>query len=172
MSLSLYDISVPLFVSGLKNLSVLLDKALASGIPEADLLEARLAPDMRPLPQQVQLASDTAKGATARLAGVENPSMPDTETTFAELKERIAKTVAFIESVDPARFDGGVDRDITVALPTFALKWKGADYLRQFALPNFYFHVTVLYAILRAKGVTIGKQDYLTIDPSAVHPKG
>ncbi len=147
MSLSLYDISVPLFVSGLKNLSVLLDKALASGIPESEFLEARLA-------------------------GVENPSMPDTETTFAELKERIAKTVAFIESIDPAKFEGGVDRDITIPTPSFDLKWKGADYLRQFALPNFYFHVTVLYAILRTKGVSVGKQDYLTVDPSAVHPKG
>ena len=127
MSLSLYDISVPLFVSALKNLSVLLDKALASGIPEADLLDSRLAPDMRPLTSQVQLASDTAKGAVARLAAVENPSMPDTETTFAELKDRIAKTVAFIESVDPAKFEGAVDRDITVPLPTFDLKWKGPD---------------------------------------------
>lgn len=172
MSLSLYDISVPLFVSGLKNLSVLLDKALASGIPEADLLDSRLAPDMRPLTSQVQLASDTAKGAVARLAGVENPSMPDTETTFADLKARIEKTVAFIESVDPSRFESAAARQITVPLPTFDLKWNGADYLRQFALPNFYFHVTVLYAILRNKGVTIGKQDYLTIDPSAVHPKG
>ncbi len=171
MSLSLYDISVPLFVSGLKNLSVLLDKALASGIPESELLEARLAPDMLPLPKQIQLVSDTSKGAVARLAGVENPPMADTETSFAELKERIAKTVAFIESIDPAKFEGGVDREITVALPTFDLKWKGADYLRQFALPNFYFHVTVLYAILRNKGVSIGKQDYLTVDPSAVHPK-
>ncbi len=172
MSLSLYDISVPLFVSGLKNLSVLLDKALASGIPESEFLEARLAPDMFPLPRQIQLVSDTAKGAAARLAGVENPSMPDTETTFAELKERIAKTVAFIESIDPAKFEGGVDRDITIPTPSFDLKWKGADYLRQFALPNFYFHVTVLYAILRTKGVSVGKQDYLTVDPSAVHPKG
>jgi hypothetical protein len=172
MSLSLYDISAPLFLSGLKNLSVLLDKALASGIPESELLEARLAPDMLPLPKQIQLVSDTSKGAIARLAGVENPSMADTEVSFAELKERIAKTVAFIESVDPAKFEGGVDREITITLPTFDLKWKGADYLRQFALPNFYFHITVLYAILRNKGVSIGKQDYLTIDPSAVHPKG
>ncbi len=172
MSLSLYDISVPLFVSALKNLSVLLDKALASGIAESEFLEARLAPDMRPLASQVQLASDTAKGAVARLAGVDNPSMADTEVSFAELKDRIAKTVAFIESVDPAKFEGAADRDITVSLPTFDLKWKGPDYLRQFALPNFYFHVTVLYAILRNKGVTIGKQDYLTIDPAAVHPKG
>jgi hypothetical protein len=172
MSLSLYDISAPLFLSGLKNLSVLLDKALASGIPESEFLEARLAPDMLPLPKQVQLVSDTSKGAIARLAGVENPSMADTETTFAELTERIAKTVAFIESVDPAKFEGAVDREITVPTPSFDLRWNGVDYLRQFALPNFYFHITVLYAILRNKGVTIGKQDYLTIDPAAVHPKG
>jgi uncharacterized protein len=171
MSLSLYDISVPLFVSGLKNLSVLLDKAVASGIPEAELLEARLAPDMFPLSKQVQLVSDTSKGASARLAGVDNLPMADTETTVAELKERIAKTVAFIESIDPTKFEGGVDRDVTVPTPSFDLKWKGADYLRQFALPNFYFHITVLYAILRNKGVTIGKQDYLTIDPSAVIPR-
>lgn len=171
MSLSLYDISAPLFLSGLKTLSVLLDKALASGVPESELLEARLAPDMLPLLKQVQLASDTSKGAVARLAGVENPSMADTEATFAELKDRLARTIAFIESVDPAKFEGGVDRDVTVSLPTYDLKWKGADYLRQFALPNFYFHVTVLYAILRNKGVVIGKRDYLAIDPSAVHPK-
>ena len=97
--------------------------------------------------------------------------MADTEATFAELKDRLARTIAFIESVDPAKFEGGVDRDVTVSLPTYDLKWKGADYLRQFALPNFYFHVTVLYAILRNKGVVIGKRDYLAIDPSAVHPK-
>lgn len=161
MSFGLYDASAPVFVRALTNLSGLMDKALAQGFDEAKLLEARLAPDMRPFPSQIQLASDSAKGAVARLTGTDNPSMADTETSFAELKTRIAATVAFIRSVEPAAFEGGEDRDVVLKFPGGEQHFKGGAYLTGFALPNFFFHVTTAYALLRAAGVEIGKRDYL-----------
>ena len=161
MSFGLYDASAPVFVRALTNLSALMDKALAQGFDEEKLLEARLAPDMRPFPSQIQLASDSAKGAVARLTGTDNPSMADTETSFAELKTRIAATVAFIRSVEPAAFEGGEDRDVVLKFPGGEQHFKGGAYLTGFALPNFFFHVTTAYALLRAAGVEIGKRDYL-----------
>ncbi len=161
MSFGLYDASAPVFVRALSNLSALMDKALAQGFDEARLLEARLAPDMRPFPSQIQLASDSAKGAVARLTGTDNPSMADTETSFAELKARIDATVAFIRSVEPTAFEGGEDRDVVLKFPGGEQHFKGAAYLTGFALPNFFFHVTTAYALLRAAGVKIGKRDYL-----------
>ena len=161
MSFGLYDASAPVFVRALTNLSALMDKALAQGFDEAKLLEARLAPDMRPFPSQIQLASDSAKGAVARLTGTDNPSMADTETSFAELKARIDATVAFIKSVDASAFEGGQDRDVVLKFPGGEQHFKGGAYLTGFALPNFFFHVTTAYALLRAAGVEIGKRDYL-----------
>ena len=161
MSFGLYDASAPLFVRALTNLSALMDKALAQGFDEAKLLEARLAPDMRPFPNQIQLASDSAKGAVARLTGTDNPSMADTETSFAELKARIDATLAFIRSVEPAAFEGGEDRDVVLKFPGGEQHFKGGAYLTGFALPNFFFHVAMAYALLRAAGVEIGKRDYL-----------
>lgn len=161
MSFGLYDASAPVFVRALTNLSALMDKALAQGFDEAKLLEARLAPDMRPFPNQIQLASDSAKGAVARLTGTDNPSMADTETSFAELKARIDATVAFIHSVDRSAFEGGEDRDVVLKFPGGEQHFKGGAYLTGFALPNFFFHVTTAYALLRAAGVEIGKRDYL-----------
>lgn len=161
MSFGLYDASAPVFVRALTNLSALMDKALAQGFDEATLIQARLAPDMRPFPSQIQLASDSAKGAVARLTGTENPAMADTETSFAELKDRIDATIAFIRSMEPSAYDGGEDRDVVLKFPGGEQHFKGGAYLAGFALPNFFFHVAMAYALLRAAGVEIGKRDYL-----------
>lgn len=161
MSFSIYAASAPVFVRALNNTAAILDKALAAGLSEAAILEARLAPDMHPFPRQIQMASDAAKGAVARLAGVEVPSMPDTEATLAELKDRLAKTVAFIEGLDAAAFDGAEDREVVLKFPNLELKFTGAEFLTAFALPNFYFHVTTAYALLRSIGAPIGKMDFL-----------
>ena len=161
MSFGLHDASAPVFVRALTNLSALMDKALDQGFDQTALLEARLAPDMRPFASQIQLASDSAKGAVARLTGTDNPSMADTETSFAELKTRIDATVAFIRSVDRAAYAGGEDRDVTLKFPGGEQHFKGGAYLTGFALPNFFFHVSMAYALLRAAGVQIGKRDYL-----------
>jgi hypothetical protein len=161
MSFTIYESSAPVFVKMLRNMSNWLDKAAAEK-PEADLIGARLAEDMRPLTAQYQFASDSAKNAIARLIGIEAPSMPDTEATFAELKQRCDKTIAFIEGVDPAAFAGAEERAVEIKFPNgMGYRWKGADYLRDFALPNFYFHATTAYAIMRAQGVSLGKPDYL-----------
>jgi hypothetical protein len=165
MSLTMYDASVPVFIRALGILSTLLDKAVAhaevNGIDPARFVEARLIADMNPLRSQIQSASDTSKGAAARLSGAENPSFPDTETTMAELQERIAKTIAFLESVDARAFEGSETRDVVLKTRREEVHFKGQDYLLTFALPNFFFHVTTAFDILRAQGVQIGKKDYL-----------
>lgn len=161
MSFTIYDASAPVFVSTLKNMRAWLDKAAAEGDP-AMLAEARLVEDMKPLTAQYQFASDSAKNAIARLIGVDPPVMPDTETSFAELQQRCDKTVAFIESVDPASLAGSEDREVVMKFPDGrGYRFTGGDYLRRFALPNFYFHATTAYAILRAQGMSLGKPDYL-----------
>ncbi len=165
MTLSMYQASVPRFANMLGNLSSILDKAQAH--VEAKKLDAstlttyRLFPDMLPFARQVQIACDTAKGAVARLAGVENPAHEDNERTIAELQERIAKTLAFIQSVSPAQIDGSEDRDIVVRRGETETHYKGMQFLLGSALPNLYFHVTTAYNILRHNGVEIGKRDYL-----------
>lgn len=166
MSTNLYQASVPAFLQMLKSLSSILTKAAthaeAKKIDPSVLVNARLAPDMHPLARQIQMVSDTAKGASARLAGVDVPSMPDTEATLAELQQRIAKTVDFLSALKPEQFEGSAER--SVELPVGGgqkMTFKGATYLAHFALPNFYFHVTTAYAILRHNGVEIGKRDYL-----------
>ena len=161
MSFSIHDACAPVLVRSLRNLSAILDKALATGTDETVFLEARLAPDMHLFPRQIQMASDAAKGAVARLAGVEVPSMPDTETTFAELKERLAKTIAFIEGVDAAKFEGAEDREVVLKFPQGEMRFTGCDYLTGFVLPNFFFHATMVYALLRANSVPLGKMDFL-----------
>ncbi|MFA7263649.1 MAG: DUF1993 domain-containing protein [Caulobacter sp.] len=161
MTFSIHQASAPVFTRALTNLSAMIDKALAAGVAEATLLEARLAPDMHPFPRQIQMASDSAKGAIARLAGVEPPSMPDTETTIAELKARIAATIAYVNSVDPAAFDGAEDREVVLKFPQGEMTFTGCDYLTGFALPNFFFHITIAYALMRAGGAPIGKMDFL-----------
>jgi hypothetical protein len=165
MTISMYQASVPAFQRMLKALDAILDKAAAYAeerkIDPAVLTSARLAPDMLPLNRQVHLLSDTAKGACGRLAGLEVPSFADTETTLPELKARIAKTLDFIATVRPDQIDGSEARDIVLKAGDHTLSFEGQDYLVTFALPNFYFHVTIAYAILRHNGVPLGKLDYL-----------
>ncbi|NNM61447.1 MAG: DUF1993 domain-containing protein [Steroidobacteraceae bacterium] len=165
MSLSLFDMSVPVMIHALSNLSTLLDKAAehaeAKKIEPLVFTQARLFPDMLPLSRQVQIACDGAKGAAARLAAVEVPKHEDTEKTIAELKARIAKTVEFLQSVKREQFDGAENREIVLTFPTRTLKFTGLSYLNLYALPNLYFHVTMTYALLREGGVEIGKRDFL-----------
>jgi len=160
MPLSMYQASIPLLVRGLDNLSVVLKKGEAHA-DAAALVEARLFSDMFTLAGQIQRASDTAKGCAARLAGIDNPSFADTETTFAQLQERIAKTVDFLQGVKPAQIDGSEDKPISFRAGPNVLNFTGASYLLTFVVPNFFFHVTTAYDILRHKGVAIGKWDYL-----------
>lgn len=162
MSFKIYEASAPVFTAALTNMQKWLDKALAEGGDEAVLMQARLAPDMRPLPFQIQSSSDTAKGCIARLAGLEAPSMADTEASFAELKARCQRTIDFIQSVDPAKLDGAEDRAVVMKFGNGrGYEFTGARYLTGYALPNFFFHVTTTYALLRANGVPVGKPDFL-----------
>ncbi len=159
MSFTIQDATVAPFVAGLTNMRAWLDKAAAS---EASLIDARLAPNMRPLTAQYQMASDTAKNAVARLAGIEGPSMADTETSFAELRERCDRTIAFIRGVDPALLAGSEDREVALRFPNgMGYRFTGTAFLTGYALPNFYFHMTTAYAILRHAGVALGKPDFL-----------
>ena len=165
MTLSMYQASVPVFTRGLENLAAILAKgathAEAKKIDPAVFVNSRLAPDMFPLSRQVQIASDAAKGCVARLAGAEVPSYPDTETTFPELQARISKTVDFVKGFKPAQIDGSEERTCILKTRTDEIKHRGQDYLFKLALPNFYFHVTTAYDILRHNGVEVGKMDYL-----------
>lgn len=161
MSFGIWEASVPVFVSSLTNMRDWLSKA-AEEKSEADLLEARLAPDMRPLPAQYQMASDSAKNALARLTGTEAPSMPDTEKSFVELKDRCNRTIQYLESFGPKSLAGSDDREVVLKFPNgMGYRFRGAEYLAGFALPNFFFHVTTAYAILRNAGVSLGKPDFL-----------
>ena len=165
MTVNAYQATVPAFVQILTALSGILKKAQAHAeakkIDPSVFITARIAPDMFAFARQVQIATDHAKGASARLAGVDVPSYADTETTFDELQARIAKTLDFVKGLKQAQFDGGFDRDITLTLGGQKMTWKGGVYLYQFALPNFYFHATAAYAILRHNGVEVGKRDFL-----------
>ena len=165
MTLSMYQASIPGFVRMLENFSAILDKAVASAearkIDPAILVGARLSPDMHPLSRQIQIATDTVKGGGARLAQVEVPSFADTETTFPELKERLAKTVAFLNTLTAAQIDGSEDRTVTMKAGPRELSFSGRDYLFNFVIPNLYFHLMATYAILRHNGVDVGKMDYL-----------
>jgi hypothetical protein len=172
MTFSIYDASAPVFVSMLTNMRAWLDMAAAEK-SEADLLEARLAPDMRPLPAQYQMASDSAKNAIARLSGIEAPAMADIEASFAELKERCDRTIAFIESADREALAASDDREVELLFPNgMGYRFTGRAYLTGFALPNFFFHATTAYGILRAAGVTLGKPDFLQhLGPPNLHPE-
>lgn len=165
MSLSMYQASIPVFLHMLDNLAAILDKAQQHAhdhkIDPQVLLNARLAPDMYPLLRQVQIVSDGVKGCAARLAGIAVPSFADTETSFAELQARIGKTAEFLRSVAPEQFDGSEERAISLSFPGLELKFSGQDYLLNFVVPNFYFHLSMAYAILRHNGVPLGKMDFL-----------
>jgi hypothetical protein len=161
----MYSVSIPLFRKHLTCLSAILDRAAAYAqerkIDPAALLDARLYPDMFTLTRQVQLASDFAKGAAARLAGEAPPKFDDVEVGFDQLKERIARTIAFLDSFGPARIDGSEEREIEIKTPNRTLRFSGLQFLTEFCLPNFYFHATAAYAILRHNGLPIGKEDFL-----------
>jgi uncharacterized protein len=165
MSLTMYQASIPVFVRMLGNLSSILNKAAAHAgarkIDPAVFTTARLAPDMLPLNRQVQIATDMVKGCAARLAGLEVPSYDDNEVTFEELQARIAKTVAFLQSVSAEQIDGTEERIVLLKLRGKEISFLGQPYLLDFVLPNFYFHITTTYAILRHNGVEIGKMDYI-----------
>jgi len=165
MNISMYQASAPRFSQGLKNLSALLDKAQAhceaKKIDPAALTAFRLYPDMFPLARQVQIACDTAKGACARLAGVEIPKHEDTEQTIPELRARIDKTLAFIDGLKPAQIDGSEQKEIVLKMRSGELKLPGLRYLLGNACPNFYFHLATAYNILRHNGVEVGKRDFL-----------
>ena len=165
MAFSIYQASAPVLTRILTNLSAILDKAEAHCTarkiaPEA-LLQFRLYPDMFPLARQVQIASDTAKSAAARLAGVEVPSWEDHETTFAQLKERCEKTDKYLATFTPEQIDGSEDREVVLKMRDGQMNFTGRQYLLGFATPNFYFHLTTAYALLRQCGVEIGKRDFL-----------
>src|SRR6202165_4760894 len=165
MIISMYQASVPRFVNILGNLSNILDKAQvhvdAKKLDTATLTTYRLFPDMLPMTSQVQIACDTAKGVVARLAGVEIPVYEDNEKTLRDLKARIAKTIAFIQTVTSAQIDGTEDKEIVIKRSDKETRYKGMQFLLGHALPNFYFHVTTAYNILRHNGIEIGKRDYL-----------
>lgn len=165
MTISMYQASIPTFVRGLNNLAAILEKAAAYAetkkIEPSVLINARLAPDMFPLSRQIQIATDGVKGYAARIAGLEIPSFADTEASFPELQERIKKTIAFLESVKAAQVDGQEERAIVLKVGGRELNFVGLQYLNGFVIPNFYFHTTIAYAILRHNGLDIGKMDFL-----------
>ena len=165
MSISMYDFSIPALSRGLSNMSALLDKAAAHAAAKkfdsAVLAQSRLFPDMHPLVRQVQIACDTAKGAAGRLAGIEVPKHEDTETTLPELKARVAKTLDFLKTATAAKVNGDDARAIEIKFPNGAWKFTALSYVNDFVLPNFYFHSSMVYALLRKSGVEIGKGDFL-----------
>jgi len=159
MAYTLYDAVIPTAIHMLKSLSGILAKGEAHG--GINPAEARLAPDMLPLKAQVYIATDTAKGAGGRLSGSEISKYEDIEVSFADLRARIAETVAYLEGLERAQFAGAEDRHIVLKFPSTTFEFSGADYVGKFVLPNLHFHITAAYAILRSSGVKLGKNDYL-----------
>ena len=161
MSLALDTLSTSMFLRGLNALSGLLDRAMESGLDEATLMEARLAPDMRPFPDQIRMAAFSARSCVARLTDQPWPKTDDAEASLAELKATVALSIAFVEGVEAAPFEGAETRRVELRFPGIELNFEGAGYLTSFALPNFYFHLSMAYAILRQAGVPLGKRDFL-----------
>jgi hypothetical protein len=159
MAYDIYDASIPPLIHMLSGLGTILSKGEAHG--GIDPAEARLAPDMLPLKAQIYIATDGAKGCGARLAGVEIPKYEDTETSFADLKARVDKTIAFLTSLDRKSFAGAENKEIVLKFPNNTFEFNGATYVGNFVLPNVYFHITTAYGILRNRGVALGKGDYL-----------
>lgn len=165
MKISMYEASIPMFVHTLKSLRAILDKGAAHAAAkkfEADVLaNSRLFPDMLPLINQIQIASDAAKGAAARLAGLDPPRFEDSEKSFPDLIARIDKTIDFLSSIKPEQLEGSDERVVTLKVRTTTYEFPGLLFLRHWAIPNFFFHVTTAYDILRHNGVELGKADYL-----------
>ena len=162
----IHDLTIAPMMRSLKNLDAIVSKAEAyvdadQNLDESTLIQARLYPNMRPFIFQIRVATDTAKGAAARLSGNTVPSWPDEETTFAEVHERIGKAIKYLSGFEPADFDGSEKRSIELKLGPNIIKFTGTSYIADFVLPNFYFHITTAYAILRHNGVDIGKRDFL-----------
>lgn len=164
-TISMYNASIPAFIKMLNNMNAILDKASAwaqaKKIDEKYLMASRLAPDMLPFIKQIQIATDIVKGCAARLAGVDVPKYEDNEASFTELKTRISKTIAFLETIKAQQIDGTEEKSIELKFGPNSFMFTGLDYLLTFANPNLYFHVTTAYAILRHNGLEIGKKDYL-----------
>jgi hypothetical protein len=171
MSLSLYDACIPTFLHSLRALKAILEKALAHAearkFDPNVLVTMRLYPDMFPLSRQVQIASDAAKGAAARLSGTEPPKFEDNETTMAELIARVSKTIDYLEGFKSEQFEGDDDRVVTIKTPRTTMSFKAVDFVRHWALPNFFFHFTTAYGLLRHSGVELGKPDFLGPIPQA-----
>ena len=161
MAITFYDASAPAFIRGLDVLDGLLVKAEGSGLNEAEVFEARLAEDMRPFPDQIRMAAFSARSCMARLAGIEWPKTDDSEASIADLRATVALTRSFISQMPPDAVDGSEARPITLKLPSMELNFVAQGYLTSFALPNFYFHLSMAYAILRHLGVPLGKRDFL-----------
>ena len=165
MNISMYNASIPVMIKMLGNLETILDKAMAHAqarkIDEAAFVDARLFPDMFTFARQIRVATDMAKGAGARLAGMEIPKFEDNEKTLPELKARLRKTMDFLQTLKPSQIDGTEDKAITLTAGKNTFNFKGLDYLNSWVLPNFYFHVTTAYNLLRHGGVEIGKMDFL-----------
>ena len=165
MQITMYQASVPRFIHMLGNLNAILAKAQAHAqarkIDESAFTGFRLAPDMLPFTRQVMIATDTAKGCAARLAGVTPPVYEDTEKTLDELQARVAKTIAYLQTFKPEQIDGSEEKEVTLKRRDGEERYQGLHYLPWHAIPNFYFHVSMAYAILRHNGVEIGKRDYL-----------
>jgi hypothetical protein len=165
MKLSIHTLAVEQVTHTLRQLLGFLDKGIAYAeakkFDPAVLVNARLAPDMHPLSRQIQIVSDTAKFGVARLTGLEAPKFEDNEKTMEELKARILKTIDYVQSAPASAFEGGEDRDVKIAIPNRTLEMNGLTYLRGWLLPNFFFHVSIAYAILRHNGVDVGKRDFL-----------
>jgi uncharacterized protein len=165
MTISMYQAAIPPMVRALNNLAAILEKgeasAIARKIDPSVLINDRLYPDMLPLVKQVQIASDIARRGAARLAGVEAPSMEDSETSFPELIARLKTTVAYLETLTPAQIDGTESKAIVLPMGKITMNFEGLPYLVGFVLPNVYFHITTAYNILRHNGVEVGKQDFL-----------
>jgi hypothetical protein len=165
MSLSLYDASIPTFLHSLRALKAILEKAVAHAearkFDPNVFLSMRLYPDMLPFARQIQIASDSAKGAAARLSGTEPPKFEDNETTMADLIARVSKTIDYLEGFKPEQFEGDDNRTISIKTPRVSLNFTAVNFVRHWALANFFFHMTTAYALLRHGGVEIGKQDFL-----------
>lgn len=170
MATELYDLTVPGFTRGLRALSAILDKAVAhaaaTGVDADDWLSARLIDDMNPLIKQVQTACDSPKLCVARLSGIPAPVHDDSETTIAGLQIRIAETLAYLASVPKEAINGQETREVTLTFPGGEMKFVGQPYATGFAVPNFYFHLTMAYGLLRARGVPLGKRDYMGSAPA------
>ena len=161
MSLALDHVATSMFLRGLNALSGLLDRAVEAGLDEAVLMEARLTPDMRPFPDQIRMAAFSARSCVARLTDQPWPKTDDAEAGLAELKATVALSIAFVEGVEAAAFAGGETRRIELRFPGVELNFEGQGYLTSFALPNFYFHLSMAYAVLRHAGVPLAKRDFL-----------